>query len=356
MDDPAIQKSILRAVLSLPRPVLRAASGGRAVYVGGRTLDPRFQFLVHAARHYASVEGLSEEKARQIRAQQLAMVTGRREPGVRIEDLTIDGARGPIQARMYRPLEQDADTPIMVYAHGEDMDGDLDSGDAFCSILARCGHTPILAIACRPTPERRFSACLSDITQAFRFGRDHAARFGAPEGFAAVGGSSVGGTFAAVICQQLRALGEPQPSLQLLVYPWVDLSSDGPSMSDYADSTLPVSEEDPWAAERFLGPEDDPSDARVSPARASDLSGLAPAVVITAGFDPLVDQGEDYAKRLRAAGVPLVYRCYDHLVHGFSAFTGAVPAADVACREIAGLMREGLQGRIPASTRVAASL
>ena len=351
MDDPAIQKSILRAVLSLPCPVLRAASGGRAVYVGGRTLDPRFQFLVHAAKHYASVEGLSEDKARQIRAQQLALVTGRREPGVSLEDLTIDGPRGAIAARLYRPVDQDPESPILVYAHGEDLDGDLDSGDVFCSILARCGHAPIIAVPSRPTPDRRFPACLADVLQAYRFARDHAARFGAPEGFAAIGGSSVGGAFAAVICQQLRTLGEPQPSLQLLIYPWVDMSSESPSMSDYADTTLTVAEEDPWAAERFLGPEDDPADPRISPARAGDLSRLAPAIVVTAGFDPLVDQGEDYAKRLRAAGVPLVYRCYDHLVHGFGAFPGAVPAADVACREIAGLMREGLQGRIPAAAR-----
>ena len=351
MDDPAIQKSILRAVLSLPCPVLRAASGGRAVYVGGRTLDPRFQFLVHAAKHYASVEGLSEDKARQIRAQQLALVSGRREPGVSLEDLTIDGPRGAIAARLYRPVDQDPESPILVYAHGDDLDGDLDSGDVFCSILARCGHAPIIAVPSRPTPDRRFPACLADVLQAYRFARDHAARFGAPEGFAAIGGSSVGGAFAAVICQQLRTLGEPQPSLQLLIYPWVDMSSESPSMSDYADSTLTVAEEDPWAAERFLGPEDDPADPCISPARASDLSRLAPAILVTAGFDPLVDQGEDYAKRLRAAGVPLVYRCYDHLVHGFAAFTGAVPAADVACREIAGLMRQGLQGRIPAAAR-----
>ncbi|MFA5503524.1 MAG: alpha/beta hydrolase fold domain-containing protein, partial [Bacilli bacterium] len=77
-----------------------------------------------------------------------------------------------------------------------------------------------------------------------------------------------------------------------------------------------------------------------------DLSGLAPAVVVSAGFDPLLDQGEAYALRLREAGVPVVYRCYDHLTHAFTAFTGAVPAADIACREIAGLVREGLEGRI----------
>jgi acetyl esterase/lipase len=96
----------------------------------------------------------------------------------------------------------------------------------------------------------------------------------------------------------------------------------------------------------YLNPGDDPADPRLSPLREKDLSGLAPAVVVTAGFDPLVDQGEAYAKRLKAAGVPVAYRCYDSLAHGFVAFTGAVPCADVACREVAGLVREGLEGRI----------
>ncbi len=126
-------------------------------------------------------------------------------------------------------------------------------------------------------------------------------------------------------------------------------------MSDYADSALHAQDTEPWAGDRFLSPEDDPAEARISPLKASDFSGLATAIVVTAGFDPLVDQGEAYARRLRGAGTPLVYRCYDHLVHGFAAFTGAVPAADVACREIAGLVREGLQGRIPAPAPTAAS-
>ena len=349
MADPAIQKQLLRAVLALPKPVLRAASGGRAVYVGGRTLDPRFQFLVHAARHYASTEGLTEDRARQTRAQQLALVCGKREPGVRLEDLALDGPRGPIPARLYRGAEQDRDMAVIVYAHaGDDAEEQFEGCDAFCSILARCGRAPVLAISCLPTPERRFQACFEDVLAAYRYGRDHADQFGAPKGFAAIAGDSIGGAFAAILCQELKRLGEPQPALQLLLYPWVDLSSQSKSMTDYADATMP-SDAEPWAPDRFLGPEDDPVDPRVSPLMAQDLSGLAAAVVVTAGFDPLVDQGEQYARRLRAAGAPLVYRCYDHLVHGFAAFTGVVPAADTACREIAGVVREGLQGRIPAS-------
>jgi acetyl esterase/lipase len=349
MADPAIQKQLLKAVLSLPKPVLRAASGGRAVYVGGRTLDPRFQFLVHAARHYASTEGLPEEKARHARALQLAMVAGKREPGVRLEDLALAGPRGEVAARLYRSVEQDPQMAVIVYAHaGEDPEAGFEGCDAFCSIMARCGRAPVLAVSCLPTGERRFGACFEDVLLAWRYARDHADQFGAPLGHAAIAGDGIGGAFAALLCLELKRLGEPQPALQLLLYPWVDLSSQSKSMTDYADSTLPDAE--PWSADRFLGPEDDPADPRVSPLKAPDLTGLAAAVVVTAGFDPLIDQGEAYARRLREADAHLVYRCYDHLVHGFAAFTGVVPAADTACREIAGVVREGLQGRIPAAT------
>ncbi len=345
MADPAIQKHLLKAVLSLPKPVLRAASGGRAVYVGGRTLDPRFQFLVHAAKHYASVEGLSEDKARQTRAQQIALVAGKREPGVRLEDLILEDGAEPVAARLYRSAEQDPEMPVVVYAHaGEDAEARFESCDAFCSILARCARAPILAVSCLPSAERRFRTCYEDVAVAYRHARDQAARYGAPAGFAAIAGDSIGGAFAAILCQELKRRGEPQPSLQLLLYPWVDLSSATDSMQGYAGASLPAEAE---AAERFLSPEDDPADPRVSPAKTDDVTGLAPTVLVTAGFDPLVDQGEQYAKRLKAAGVPLCYRCYDHLVHGFAAFTGVVPAADTACREIAGVVREGLQGRIP---------
>jgi acetyl esterase/lipase len=117
-------------------------------------------------------------------------------------------------------------------------------------------------------------------------------------------------------------------------------------MTTYADA-FPLSRAGmDWFMGHYLGADADPADPRASPIRTADLSGLAPALVVTAGFDPLVDQGEAYAKRLRDAGVPVVYRCYDGLSHGFTAFTGVVPAADIACREIAGLVREGCQGRI----------
>jgi acetyl esterase/lipase len=134
--------------------------------------------------------------------------------------------------------------------------------------------------------------------------------------------------------------------LQLLIYPCVDIACESASMTTYADA-FPLNRAlMDWFTAQYLGPHDNPADPRLSPLRAEDLAGLAPAIVVTAGFDPLVDQGEAYARKLKAAHVPTVYRCYDSLSHAFAAFTGAIPAADTACREIAGLVREGYEGRI----------
>ena len=351
--DPVIQRQLLRAVLSLPPPVLRVAAGGRAVHVGGRALDPRFQFLVHAARRYASTEGLPEDKAQKTLSQQFSLCAGQREPGVMLEDIEIAGPMGPIAARLYRSPEQNADMALMVYAHGleaGEAEG-FESCDAVCSILAHCAHAPVLAITCRPSAERPFRACRDEVMAAYRYGLDNAARFGAPARAAAIAGDSIGGAFAALLCQALKRQGEAQPRLQLLLYPWLDLATGSTTKGVYDEATLPAQDIEAWAA-GFLGPGDDPSDPEVSPLRAADLSGLAPAILVTAGFDPLVDQGRQYADKLKAAGDPIVYRCYDQLVHGFAAFTGVVPAADIACREIAGLVREGLQGRIPAPATV----
>jgi acetyl esterase/lipase len=156
----------------------------------------------------------------------------------------------------------------------------------------------------------------------------------------------MGGNFSAIVCQEMKRCGEPQPVLQMLVYPAVDVASETQSMTTFADA-YPLSRATmEWFMGHYMSPGDDPADPRLSPIREKDLSGLAPAVIVTAGFDPLVDQGEAYAKRLRDAGVPVAYRCYDSLAHAFVAFTGVVPCADTASREIAGLVREGYQGRI----------
>jgi acetyl esterase/lipase len=345
--NPGAQRLVLKTLLSLPAPVLRLMAGGGVVYQGGRTLDPRLQFMAAQSRAAPPITRLSPEEARRVNAEGLPLITAAPEPGVRWEALSAPSPVGDIPARLYRPPNQDPDAPLMVWAHmGGGVIGDLETTHAFCALLAATGRGPVLSVHYRLAPEHRYPAGLQDVLGAYHWGRANAERFGAPAAEAAIGGDSMGGNFAAAICQILKAAGEPQPVLQLLVYPCVDMASESASMTTYADA-FPLSKAMmDWFLGHYLNPADNPADPRLSPLRAKDLSGLAPAIVVTAGFDPLVDQGEAYAKALKAAHVPVVYRCYDGLAHAFTAFTGVIPAADVACREIAGLVREGYEGRI----------
>jgi acetyl esterase len=348
MADPAVQTFVLRTLLSLPRPILRLLAGGGVVHVGGRTLDPRFQFLAAQGAKGPALSAFPADIARAGSAQSLLPVQGTAEAGVRIEALAVPGAAGDVAARAYHPKDQDSDAPLMVYAHfGGGVIGDLDTCEVFCTILARIARCPVLSVDYRLAPEHRFPAGLDDMLAAYRWARANSDRFGAPIGRVAVGGDSMGGNFAAIIAQEMKRAAEPQPVMQLLIYPAMDVASDSPSMTTYG-AAYPLSRATmEWFMGHYMGPEDSPTNPRLSPGREGDLTGLAPAVIATAGFDPLLDQGEDYARRLRLAGVPTVYRCYDHLAHAFTAFTGAVPAADAACREIAGLTREAFVAARP---------
>ena len=343
MADIKVQKFILKTLLSLPTPILRAMSGGAVDYRAGRTLDPRFQFLAHGAKRMPSMTTLSPTAARAASATGLALMSGRREPGVRCEDLTMEGPGGLLPLRLYRPERQDPTLPLIVFAHfGGGVIGDLETCDAFCSILAKDVRTAVLSVDYRLAPEHKFPAGLDDVLAAYRWGRDNAGRFGTAPDRAVIGGDSMGGNFAAVIPLELKRMGEAQPDLQLLIYPDVDVASETASMTVFGDS-YPLSRDVmEWFMAHYMAADTDPTDLRLSPIKAESFAGLAPAVIATAGFDPLVDQGGAYAKVLREAGIPVTYRCYDSLAHGFTAFTGALPAADAACREIAALVQKAI--------------
>ena len=345
--DLATQRYLAHKVLSLPAPILRLMAGGGVVYQGGRTLDPRLQFMAAQAKKQPPVHLLSVADARRALDKAIALASGEPEPGVWGEDLRVPGAEGDIAARSYRPAVQDPSAPLMIYAHqGGGVLGGLDTCHVFSTVLAALTRGPVLSLDYRLAPEHRFPAGVDDVLAGYRWGRDNAARFGAPSGRAAIGGDSFGACYAAVVCQDLRAAGEPQPVLQLLLYPGTDVACESASVTTYGDA-FPLNRATmDWCMAHLMGPEDLASNPRLSPLAAKDLAGLAPAIVVAAGFDPLLDQGEAYARRLKAAGVPVIYRCYDSLCHAFTGFTGASPCADVACREVAGLVREGFEGRI----------
>jgi acetyl esterase/lipase len=209
-----------------------------------------------------------------------------------------------------------------------------------CGMLANAAGCAVLSLRHTLSHGVGLDAGLEDLLTALRWAQENGVLHGSAERMAALGGDGLGGNLAAATCQLLKSMGERQPELQLLLYPALDLAGESASAATYADAAVLAPALAAWREGRLIGPEENPLDPRVSPLQAHDVSGLAPAVVVTAGFDPLLDQGEAYVRRLRAAGVEVRYRCYDTLPHGFAAFTGASPAADAACREAAQMAAE----------------
>ena len=351
MADLKTQRAVLRAILALPAPVLRLMAGGRRVERAGRVLDPGLQLIAHQARRQPPMSSATPEQARAGASAGFALAAAPAAPGVRFEGVSIPASHGTIPARLYRPADQDPSAPVMVWMHqGGAVIGDLETSHSFCTLLAAEGRGPVLSVDYRLAPEHPFPHGLEDALTAYRWAREHAAGFGGPVGRAAVGGDSQGGNYAAVICQELKRAGEPQPVLQLLVYPATDMASETPSMTTFGDSYPLTADTMHWFLSHQVPLGVDRADVRLSPLREPHLEGLAPAIVCTAGFDPLVDQGEAYAHRLIHAGVPTLYRCYDRLSHAFLSL-GVVPACEAAGREIAGMVRQAYEGKMRAAKR-----
>jgi acetyl esterase len=331
----SLQRTITNLLLRLPDRVLVSMSGGKPIVRDGRTLDARFQFIEAAAAKRPLPDPLTPDFARQGTDLLTFLFGGPRESGVSCDEVMIPAQGRTIPARSYRPANQNPQAPLLVFYHfGGGVVGNVGTCDAFCSMIAKQVGCPVLSVDYRLAPEHQWPAGLADAIESFLWAADNASQFGAPAGMAAAGGDSMGGNFTAILCQDLKARGLTQPILQLLIYPATDIGEQGGSMQTCAQAYPLTKSTMDWFMANYLPARTDPNNLRLSPAKAEDVSGLAPAIVIMAGHDPLRDQGFAYAQRLEQAGVATHVKCYDNLAHGFTAYTGAIPAADKACREI----------------------
>jgi acetyl esterase/lipase len=339
-----LRKALVHLALSRSDEALVKASGGAPRTVRGMTLDPRFQFLEYQARQRAVAA--DQFSVAQLRAQTEAgaeLFGGGRVPGVRIEKSYITGRSHSVPCRLYLPTVRDNSAAMLVYFHfGGGVIGSLESPHRLCGLIAKEAGAPVLSVDYRLAPEFKYPIGLEDCIAAYIWAVDNAARYGAPVGKAAVGGDSMGGNFAAIIAQEFRKT--KPPVLQLLIYPAVDVLSETPSMHDFADAWPLTAEIVDFFMKQYLPEHADPSEPRISPIRTQDLRGLAPALIYTAGFDMLLDQGEAYAHRLEEAGVKVAYTRFDALPHGFVAFPSAAPAAEAAVRKIARETAAALKG------------
>jgi acetyl esterase/lipase len=330
-----LRKALVHLALSRSDEALIKASGGEARVVRGMTLDPRFQFLEAQARARAAPwDKQTPQSLREASEIGNEIFGGGSVGGVRKQRIFLPGRSHSVPARLYLPTVRNNSSAMLVYFHfGGGVIGSLESCDRLCGMIAKESGAPVLSVEYRLAPEHKFAAGLEDCTQAYQWAVDNAARYGAPVSRAAVGGDSMGGNFAATIAQETR--GKRAPVLQLLIYPGLDLVSDTPSMHDFADAWPLTAETVDFFMRHYLPAGGDPSNPRVSPGRMQDLRGLAPALVYTAGFDMLLDQGAAYAQRLQESGVKTSYHCFESLPHGFVAFPAAARAAEEAVRRIA---------------------
>lgn len=264
-----------------------------------------------------------------------------------LRELSARAAHGPIPMRLYRAAGA-ASGPLagLVYFHGGGwVVGDLDTHDTLCRQIANAAGCVVVSVDYRLGPEHKFPAAVDDSIAATAWVSEHAADLGIDPARLAVGGDSAGGNLAAVVSLHARDHGGPPIALQALIYPGTDMSMRHDSHRRYGEGLFLTHSMILWFVNHYLRTPADREDWRASPIMAPDLSRLPPAVVITAGFDPLVEEGEEYAQKLIAAGVPVTVRRFPGQIHGFITMSRLIPEAYAAVEEVALAIRS----RLPAS-------
>lgn len=268
----------------------------------------------------------------------------------RVEDRRIPAPGGDFAVRIYTPHGR-APRPMVMYFHGGGWAaGDLDTHDSSARYYAAHADAIVVSVGYRQPPEHKFPVAVDDSFAAVEWAVAHAGEIGGDPARVAVAGDSAGGNLATVVCQLAKQRGGPRIAYQALLYPAVDLrgvaaaTPEYPSRLQFGDGDYFLSRRDmEWFRSLYLTDVARESvDPRVSPIAAADLSGLPPALVLTAGCDVLRDEGRVYADRLSAAGVPVEYRCFDGTIHAFMSFAGAIPLGLEALSFVASRLKTSL--------------
>jgi acetyl esterase len=317
---------------------------GHRIRRGSRIMDPKAQIVgefVKSIRVPGYFPPLPE-----LRQQLRTMVALMDEPAPalpRIEDLRIPGPAGEIPARLYAPHAGGAALPVVAYFHGGGwVQGDLETHHGLCARLAKHAGVLVVAVDYRLAPEHKFPAAVEDCLAAYLWLRSHGRDLGADPARVAVAGDSAGGNLSAVVSQLAAAGGTPVPTCQALIYPAVDFSLETHSHRELADGHVIPRDRIAWYTEQYLRTEADKADLRASPLRAQRLAGQPPAMIVTAGFDPLRDEGKAYGDRLREVKVDVVHREYPGQIHAFVSLTKAIPQGMACTLEIAEYLRQHL--------------
>ena len=334
-----------RAVARAPDRIKRLLLGGHSITIDGNTLDTTLQ-LALATQRLAGREGLilSDDVATaRTRINLTASRFPRAEVDVTLSDVAVPGPDGDIPAVHIRSKNDDG-APLLVYYHGGGfVVGGYETHGHLCEIICQRAGVQVLFVGYRRAPEHRAPAAVEDAYAGYLWAREHAAELGADPARVVVGGDSAGGNLAAVVAQRARNENAPPPVLQLLLYPITTYANHSRSYDLFADGFFLRRSDMDFCDGKYLGDSGiDPADPRVSPLLADDLSGLPPAILVTAGFDPLRDEGRQYAEALRAAGNSVDAREYGSLTHAFPNFSTLGGGSATATSDIISALRAHL--------------
>ena len=329
-----------RLLFALPAAVQVRLSGRPPVVVDDCALHPQMQLLLALRDLWrgAPMAELTPEIARMNFRNDTVAIAGQPITVGDIADIAIETGHGPIDARHYVPAGT-GPRPLLVYYHGGGfVIGDLDGHDCLCRRICRDADMHVLAVDYRLAPEHPFPAAVDDALAAFRWAWATAPSLGTLPQIAG-GGDSAGGNLAAVVAQKALAAGGPAPCAQMLLYPALDRTVERPSLELFREGFLIARADIDWYHLHYTGSTVPQADPAQNPLLAKELAGLAPALIVTAGFDPLRDEGEDYAMALRRAGVPVVLERFEGLLHGFCSMATISPACDAAAGEVIAALR-----------------
>jgi acetyl esterase len=339
-----VQRLALQAFSRLPDGILRRMAGP-AFDARGVPLDPLMQIIWKAGVKQPGVYELTPAAAR-ARLEDAAQTLQSKVPGsVSVREDLLRGPAGPMPVRVYSPGEQGDPLPVILFFHfGGYVIGSRHICDGFCGLLAERARALVINVEYRLAPEHPFPAPIEDALAAYAWVTKQVAEWGGDPNRVAVAGDSAGGQLAALIAQEAMRRGWTPPRCQVLIYPWLVPKAELPSYTEFADAYPLDTRTMEWFGKLYFGSDEDLHHPWAAPLLATDLDGLPEALIYTAGFDPLRDEGEDYAERLRRAGVTVEYRCFAHLTHSFTMLGGVLPAARDAMGEIADAMGRRLHG------------
>ena len=262
-----------------------------------------------------------------------------------VRELEVNGPHGPIPMRLYRPMGSSASSllPVLVYYHGGGwVIGDLDTHDSLCRALCNESGCALVSVDYRLGPEHRFPAAVNDALAATRWVRKQAADLKLDASRLAVGGDSAGGNLAAVIAIAARDSGDLPIAFQLLIYPATDQHRTSPSHTSNGEGYLLTRDTMDYFSGHYITDPAQYTDWRSSPLLHTDLAKLPPALVLTAGYDPLRDEGAAYAEALTAAGNRASYVCFERQIHGFITMGKVLDEANTAVTMCAAELRRAL--------------